>query len=92
MTGHIVPTRTYVTIFSVLLLLTLATVLVASIDLGRFNAAAALGIATAKAPLVAAYFMHARSSTALAHLALAGGVYWLLILLGLTASDYLTRA
>lgn len=45
-------------IWVLLLVMTGVTVLVAGIDLGFLNVAAALGIATAKAGLVIFFFMH----------------------------------
>jgi cytochrome c oxidase subunit 4 len=37
------------------------------------------------------FFMHVRYSTRLIPLVAACGIFWLLILLGITMSDYLTR-
>ena len=61
------------------------------IDLGLFNLIVALAIAITKALLVALFFMHIKGSSRLLHLAAAVGVIWLLIMLGLTLSDYSTR-
>lgn len=91
MAEHIVPVRIYVTIFAALLALTLLTVGVALIDLGRFNVVVALVIATLKATLVLLYFMHLRYSARLTWVAVAGGVFWLAVLIGLSMSDVLTR-
>src|SRR5437763_1839814 len=84
-------TRAYYVIFAVLLVCTYLTWQVAYFDLGRLNAVAALGIAGIKATLVVWFFMHARSSPRLTWLVAFGGLLWLLILLALTAGDYLTR-
>ncbi len=92
MSEHIVPTRVYYTIFAVLLLCTYLTVQIAYFDLGTLNTIAALVIAAFKAVLVVLFFMHVRYSTRLTWAVAAGGLFWLLILLGLTMSDYLTRA
>jgi cytochrome c oxidase subunit 4 len=89
---HIVPKRTYYLIFAALMLLTYVTVQVSVFDLGRLNTVAALGIAVFKAVLVALFFMHVKNSPRLTKLAVIGGLYWLLILLGLTLSDYMTRS
>jgi cytochrome c oxidase subunit 4 len=51
----------------------------------------ALVIACTKMLLVALFFMHIRHSTRLTKLVVAGGLLWLLILLGLTMADFLTR-
>ena len=51
----------------------------------------ALTIAVTKALLVILYFMHARYGTRLTWLVVSAGVVWLLILIGFTLSDVLTR-
>ncbi|HVN33217.1 MAG TPA: cytochrome C oxidase subunit IV family protein [Thermoanaerobaculaceae bacterium] len=58
--GHVVPFKVLATVWGTLLLLTLITVAVAGVDLGRFNLEIALAIATIKASLVLLYFMHMR--------------------------------
>jgi cytochrome c oxidase subunit 4 len=90
-TSHILPTRVYYTIFGVLLLCTYLTVQVAYFDLGRLNAVAALTIAVFKTVLVVLFFMHVRYSTRLTWVVVIAAVFWLMILLTLTAGDYLTR-
>jgi cytochrome c oxidase subunit 4 len=91
MSQHIVPIRVYVAIFVVLLLLTGLTVGVAMVDLGRLNIVVALAIATVKAMLVLLYFMHLRYGTRLPWLVVAGGFFWLGILILLSMSDVLSR-
>jgi len=90
-TSHILPTRIYYTIFAILLLCTYLTVQIAFFDLGRLNAIAALTIAVFKATLVVLFFMHVRYSTRLIWVVAIAAVFWLMILLALTAGDYLTR-
>ncbi len=85
-------TRTYFIVFAALLVCTYLTWQVSYFDLGRFNTVAALAIAGFKATLVVWFFMHARSSPRLTWIVAFGGLLWLLILLALTASDYLTRS
>ena len=89
--GHIVPARTYCTIFVVLMLCTGATAAIAFVDLGPFNIVAALAIAVFKATLVVLFFMHVKYSTRLTWAVVAGSLLWLGILLALTMGDYLTR-
>jgi cytochrome c oxidase subunit IV len=89
--GHVVPVRVYYTIFAILMLCTYLTVQAAFIDLGIFNTIAALVIAVFKATLVVLFFMHAKYSTRLTWVVIMGSIFWLLILLALTMSDYLTR-
>ena len=88
---HVVPVKTYLTIFAALMAFTAITVAVAFVDLGPFNNVVMLGIAVTKAVLVVLFFMHVRYSTRLIPLVAAGGFLWLLILFGLTMSDYLSR-
>ena len=89
---HAHPTvKTFVFVWAALLVFTAVTVIVASIELGPFNAVVALTIATIKALLVLLFFMELRYSTALTKVAVASAVFFLFILAGLTLSDYLTR-
>ena len=91
MSEHIVPTRVYYTIFLLLLACTGLTVWVAYFDLGPLNTIVALGIAIFKAVLVVLFFMHVKYSSKLIWAVVAGGVFWLLILLTII-TDYLTRS
>ena len=91
MSEHIVPTRTYYVIFLMLIVCTALTVWVAYLDLGPLNTIAAIAIALFKAVLVVLFFMHVKYSSRLTWAVIAGGVFWLLILLTIMG-DYLTRA
>lgn len=94
MTGHSKssPLPTYFAVFIALLAGTGLTVFAATLDLGRFNAPVALSIATVKATLVALFFMHVwHASEKLTKLVVIAAVFFLLLLLGLTMSDYATR-
>ncbi len=91
MSEHIVPTRVYYTIFLILMVCTGLTVWVAYFDLGPLNTIVALGIAVFKAVLVVLFFMHVKYSSRLTWAVIAGGIFWLLILLTIIG-DYLTRA
>jgi cytochrome c oxidase subunit 4 len=89
---HIVPPRTYVLIYVVLLVCTYLTWQVAYFDLGPFNTIAALAIAVFKASLVVLFFMHVKySRDRLTWIVIASGLFWLAIMLALTMGDYLTR-
>ena len=92
MTRHIVSRTLYYRIFAVLLILTLLTVGMAYLDLGALNTVIALTIATVKALLVVLFFMHVRYSNRLTWVVVSAGVFWLLLLLVFTLSDYLTRS
>ncbi|HEV7905710.1 MAG TPA: cytochrome C oxidase subunit IV family protein [Pyrinomonadaceae bacterium] len=93
MSEHIVSKKVYYVIFGALIVLTGLTVWVANIDLGseKLNTVVALAIAVTKAMLVVLYFMHVRYSSRLTWVVVAGGFLWLLIMVGLTMSDYLSR-
>ena len=88
---HFVSPRLYVTIFLALMVLTAVTVGAAFVDLGPFNTLVALLIACTKMMLVVLFFMHVRYSSRLTWAVVAGGFFWLALLLGMTLSDYLTR-
>jgi cytochrome c oxidase subunit 4 len=92
MAQHLVPRQVYYRVFAVLLTLTLLTVGIAFIDLGRLNTLIALTIALGKALLVLLFFMHVRYSSRLIWAYVAAGCFWLALLLTLAMSDYLTRS
>ena len=92
MSGHLVSVKIYLLIFFTLLALTGTTVGMAFLDMGgHLNTIVAISIAFFKAMLVVLYFMHLRYSGHLLKLVAASGLLWLVILLALTMSDYLTR-
>ena len=91
MAQHIVPRQLYYRIFAALLGLTAITVGVAFINLGPFNTVLALAIAVGKAVLVVLFFMHVRYSSRLIWVYVAAGVFWLVLLLSLSLTDFLTR-
>jgi cytochrome c oxidase subunit 4 len=83
----------YFAVFTALLVGTALTVFAATLDLGPFNAPVALAIATVKATLVALFFMHVyHASERLTKLVVVAALFFLFLLLGLTMSDYATRA
>ena len=88
----VVSVRVYVLVFLTLLVLTAVTTFIAFFDLGGgLNNAAAITIAVFKALLVILYFMHVRYSDKLTWVFAAAGFFWLLILIGGTMDDVLTR-
>lgn len=92
MSEHIVSRKFYVTIGITLLILTAVTVWAAFINLGPLNPVVALVIATIKALLVVLFFMHVKyTSERMTKLVLASGIFFLLLLLGLSMADYATR-
>ena len=91
MSGHISPKPIYYAIFGSLMVLTAITVMVAFINLGSLNFPVALGIAILKATLVILFFMHVKYSSRLTKLICGTAFFFLIILFGLTLSDYLSR-
>jgi cytochrome c oxidase subunit IV len=100
MSDHLVPVRTYLAVFLALLLLTVATVGAARVDLGEpviaglhlpLNMLVAVAIAALKAVLVVAFFMHVKYSGKLVQVVVASAVVFLGLMLVITLGDYLTR-
>jgi cytochrome c oxidase subunit 4 len=91
MSDHVVPTKLYILVFAVLIMLTGLTTGVAFINLGKWNTVVALAIAVCKATLVALFFMHLRWSSSLVRMVAAASLLWLAILIVLTISDVFTR-
>jgi cytochrome c oxidase subunit 4 len=89
---HVVRVSTYIKVFAALIALALATTAISFVDLGIFNPIVAMLIAVTKATLVVLIFMHVRYEGRLTFVFAIAGFCWLLILLLLIASDYLTRA
>ena len=88
---HIVPYRTFILVWIALLILTGVTVAVAQFHFGALNVWVALGIATLKAGLVVAVFMHMKYEQPLFKLALLAALAILAIFIGLTFFDVLYR-
>jgi cytochrome c oxidase subunit IV len=79
-------------ILSALVIGTVLTYSIAKIDLGIWNPVVALTIAVIKAVLVVLFFMHVYYSNKLTKLTVAAGFFWLMIMITMSLSDYLTRA
>ena len=88
---HIVPYKTFAIVWVGLLILTGITVAVAQYNLGAWNVWVALGIATLKAGLVVAVFMHMKYENRLFKLALFAALAILAIFIGMTFLDVLYR-
>lgn len=85
------PRMTFAFVYFALLGLLGATIGVAHLQLGTWNPVLNLSIAAAKAFLIAWFFMHVREGSALLRLAAFGGLLWLVILFGLSLTDWLAR-
>ncbi len=87
------PLKGYFAVWIALLIGTGVTVYAATLDLAPYNAAIALGIATIKATLVVLFFMHVwHAGEKLIKLVVVSALFFLLLLLGLTMTDYASRA
>jgi cytochrome c oxidase subunit 4 len=91
MANHIVPIRTYILVWVALMILLALTIGFDFLDLGWGNTVAAFTIAAAKAFLVGCFFMHLYYDIHLNRVFALAGVFWLVILISLSLSDYLTR-
>jgi cytochrome c oxidase subunit IV len=91
MSGHIADTKLYYGVFIALIVGTVLTYLAALVDFGFFNNVVMLAIAFAKASLVILFFMGVRWNSRLTWVVAASGFFWLLIMFGITMSDYMTR-
>lgn len=74
-----------------LMLLLAATIIFHFLGLGRFAIVVALLIAAAKIGLVVVFYMHLKYRPAIVWLFAAAALVWLILLFGLSLSDYLTR-
>jgi cytochrome c oxidase subunit 4 len=90
--NHLIPTGIYVGIWAALMVFTGLTVFASEIDLGAWNIVLALLIATIKGTLVVLFFMHLKYSSKLTVVTVIAAIFFLLILLGFSMTDYLTRA
>jgi cytochrome c oxidase subunit 4 len=99
------PIKYYIGVFGLLMVMTALTVLVAYFDLEKglekvpilkhfreiANIIVAMTIAVIKATAVVLIFMHVRWSSRLTQVIVVSAVFWLLIMLSFTISDYFTR-
>src|SRR5262249_30349499 len=91
MAARILPASMYYAVFGALIVLTFFTIGISFLHLGEWHTVAGLTIAMCKAMLVALFFMHLLYSNRLTWIVLGAALFWLVILLALTMSDYLTR-
>lgn len=88
---HIVPLKTYLQVFSVLIFLTFITVAASRFDFGTFNSIVAFAIATVKAVLVASIFMHLKYDDKMNRIIIASAFFFLLVLWFFAILDEMTR-
>ena len=89
--NHSVSFKTYLTVLSALLVLTVITVGAAQIDFGSLNAFFAMLIATVKAGLVLMYFMHLKYDEKIYWLIFGSAVFFVILLYVFSEFDIMTR-
>lgn len=86
--AHVMPVHLLIGVWAALMVLTVVTVAVTSIDLGsRFNLIIAMGIATVKAGLVVTYFMHLRWDRPFHTLVFLGSLLFVSLFISMTLFD-----
>lgn len=84
---HVVPARVLLATAGALFALTVLTVAVSLVDLGRLNVAVALAVATVKATLVAGWFMHLRYEGRFNLVVLVGTALFAALMIGFIVFD-----
>lgn len=90
-THHVIPMKVYLTVFGTLLVMTLVTVWVATHDFGIMNTPVALLIATFKASLVLAYFMHLKYDNMMNRVIIGIALFFVFLLFFFSGLDIYTR-
>lgn len=88
---HIIPLSTYVKVLTALLILTALTVLASRFDFGAMNTVINIGIASVKASLVLAIFMHLKYDDKLYLVVFLTGVFFVIVMYFFSALDIVTR-
>jgi cytochrome c oxidase subunit 4 len=88
---HVLPMKTYWTVFWALMVLLVATVVGAYMPLGHFHLLMAMTIAVVKAALIIMYFMHVKYSGKITWVFSTAAFAWLAILILFCLNDYLSR-
>jgi cytochrome c oxidase subunit 4 len=86
--AHVMPVRLLIGVWAALMVLTIITVAVTSVDLGaRVNLIVAMAIATVKAGLVCTYFMHLRWDRPFNILVFLGSLLFVSLFISMTLFD-----
>ncbi len=92
MAEHVVSRKTYILVWVALMVLMVLTAGLSRVDLGEWSTVVALAIAVIKALLVILFFMHVRyEDQKITWVVIIAGFFWLVILLALSMTDYLSR-
>ena len=85
--SHVMSPRMLLTVFAALVMLTIVTVAAAQFSFGAWEVWVSLGIASVKATLVAAYFMHLRYDKSFNGLVFISSLLFVALFLALTLMD-----
>ena len=88
---HIIPFNVYIKVIAALLVLTVITVAAARVDFGHLNTVIAMLIASVKAGLVLAYFMHLKYDDRLYLVAFGTAIFFLMLMFFFSWVDIYTR-
>lgn len=88
---HHIPFKTYMNVFLTLIVLTVITVIASRINFGFFNEVIAFGIASVKATLVLAYFMHLKYDDMMNRVIIGSSAFFLIVLWFFSLIDEVTR-
>lgn len=88
---HVSSSALFFNVLVALLILTAITVAVSRVDFGAANMLIAMAIASVKASLVIAYFMHVKWDTAINKIIFLGSFLFLSLLFTFTLADQATR-
>jgi len=88
---HIIPLGTYFKVLGALLVLTVLTVAASRFDFGSFNTIINIGIASIKASLVLAIFMHLKYDDRLYLVLILTSVFFLIVMYFFSVLDLFTR-
>ena len=90
-THHVIPARVFGIILGILLVLTVLTVVFHNMHLGSLAAPVAFIIATSKAVLVMAYFMHMKYDSTINKIIFGTAFFFVALLFIICALDIFTR-
>lgn len=85
--GHAVPAKVLLNVFFALVLMTILTVAATQFPTGSFEIWISMAIATLKASLVVAYFMHVRYDNPMYAMLFAAGLLFMALFVAFTMMD-----
>lgn len=88
---HIIPFNVYIKVFLALIVLTILTVAASRVDFGHWNTVIALLIASVKAGLVLAFFMHLKYDDKMYVVMFGTGIFFVMLLFFISWLDLYTR-